>query len=58
MMGRRFYVQLKHHQDVPIRRRGNEPLRYLGDVPPRRCWAVQKDVVMTSPQRLVARWNR
>ena len=37
-MGRRCYVLLRRHYDVPIRRRGDVPLTRLGDVPSRRRW--------------------
>ena len=55
-MGRRCYVLLRRHHDVPIRCRG--------DVPLRRCWmfhlrrtcdvAGTTDVIITSLRRLVA----
>ena len=45
MMGRRCYVLLKGHYDVPIRRRGGTPLTRLGDVPSRRRWVFHLRLV-------------
>ena len=59
MMGRRCYVLLKHYQDVPIRRRGNEPLRYSGDVPPRRCWMfhLRRTCGVAGPYKKTLLWH-
>ena len=47
-MGVSFETCLRRLEDVPLRR--------LGDVPLRCHWDVQRDVVTTSLQRLVAGW--
>ena len=38
MMGRRNYVNLRDHHNIPTKRRKDVPLRCLGNVPLRRCW--------------------
>ena len=38
MMGRRNYVNFRHHHGIATRRSKDVPLRCLGNVPLRRCW--------------------
>ena len=38
LMGRRCYVLLRRHHNVPVKRCGDVPLRCLGDVSSRRRW--------------------
>ena len=45
------YVPLRRLSDVLLRR------RWVFDTYPRRHWDVQRDVVTTSPRRLVAGWK-
>ena len=67
LIGHRCYVLFRRRHDVPIRRRGDVPLRRLVDAPSRRRWVfhlgrtcdvaeMYRDVVTTSPRRLVAGW--
>ena len=41
LMGRRYYVPLRHRYDIPMRRREYLPLSHLSDVPLRRRWVFQ-----------------